>query len=120
MDTPVIVAIIALCDTALGAVIAGLFSWLNHKNDKYRSKREAEEAEERRKREVEDAKAKRVNKAIIDMQFSMADCLDVLLRKAQGDRLNGEVREARTSLKKAKGRLNDLANEQLAEVQGGS
>lgn len=103
METAVIVAILGVIE-GIGCSVIGLIVKRNNADsEEYRAKREADEK-----------KAKEVTKASIDLQFSMADCLDVLLRKAHGDNLNGEVEEARQSLKKAKGELNSHANTFLA------
>ena len=105
MDVTVIVAIIGAIEGIGVAVIGALIAKGNKRTDEYRKERERRE----------DA-ARKINEASLNLQFAQADALDVLLRKAHGDNLNGEVQEARDSMHRAVGELNKVCNAETARL----
>lgn len=106
MDASVVIAIIGCIEGIGVALIAGMLARSNRRADEYRARREARDQE-----------ARKATKASYDLLFALSDAVDVLLRRAHGDNLNGEVDEARCELSEAKDELNDICNEQIARLR---
>lgn len=106
MDASIVIAIIGCIEGIGVALIAGMLARNNRKNDEYRARRDAREQESRK-----------ATKASYDLLFALADSVDVLLRKAHGDQINGEVAQAQKELTEAKDELNDICNEQIARLR---
>lgn len=70
-----------------------------------------------RKKEEEYVKAHfERDKTTYELLFAMSDGLEVLLKKAHGDAVNGDVEEALNMVKIAKNKLNNLCNSQIARL----
>lgn len=103
MDTAVIVALIAAVQAVGVAVIGGLFAYYNKRADT----RASEAAEVERMREE-------IDSCMYDLVFASANALEVLLHKAHGDHVNGNVDDALESIKSAKSECNHLLNKHAA------
>ena len=113
MDAGIVIAIISSVEGIGVAVIGWFIAKSNRRNDNYRKEREEREKE----REEREHDALEATEASYNLLFALADGLDVLLRKAHGDNLNGDVEKAQKELNKAKGDLNHKCNEQLAKLR---
>lgn len=98
MPIEVLVAIIGAIQAIGVAIIGGLIN----RNQKEREKRD--EARERR------------DACNYDLLFSVADGLEVVLCQMHGDKVNGNVEQALTSIRNAKSECNHLYNSQLAKL----
>ena len=105
MDATIVVAIIGAIEGIGVALIAGMFSRFNKRNDAYRAKREKQEE----KREERDAH-------VYDLMFATANGTEVLLEAAHGDKLNGNVETALASIRNAKGNCNHVFNRNAAKI----
>ena len=105
MDATIVVAIIGAIEGIGVAIIAGMFARFNKRNEEYRAKRE----ERDKKREERDAN-------MYDLLFATANGTEVLLEAAHGDKLNGNVEKALTSIRNAKSNCNHIANQQMARL----
>ena len=98
MPVEVLVAIIGLIQALGVAAIGALIT---------RGQKQREEREEAR--EKRDA-------CNYDLLFAVADGTEVLLQQAHGDKMNGNVDEALSSIRKAKAECNHLYNSQVAKL----
>ena len=98
MDVLVIVAIVGAFEAIGVAVINGIMN---------RNRKADEERETVRKER---------DKTTYDLLFAMADGLEVLLKQAHGDKLNGDVEDAMNSVHDAKSHLNSICNGELARL----
>lgn len=106
MDAGIIVAVIGAIEAIGVALIGAMVARSNKRNDSYRQRREERERS-----------ALEATEASYNLLFALADGLDVLLRKAHGDNLNGEVEEAMKELNGAKSDLDHKRTEQLAKLR---
>ncbi len=109
MDVVVIVAIVGLIQAVSVAIINGIMN-RNRKADEEREQAKKHEEQEREKVRFER------DKTTYDLLFAMADAMEVLLKKAHGDKLNGDVEEAMTSVHSAKSRLTSICNAEMARI----
>lgn len=98
MDMTVVVAIIGAIEAVGVTIIGGLISRNNKKNDEYRNLREERDTN------------------IYGLMFATANGTEVLLEAAHGDQLNGNVDEALTRIRVAKGKCNGIANKNMARL----
>lgn len=98
MDATVLVAIIGAIEGIGVAIIGAMVAAANRRSDEYRKKREERDA------------------AIYGLTFATANAVDVLLLVAHGDQVNGNVEEARSSMKNAKKACNDVFNRHAASI----
>lgn len=105
VDPTIIVAIIGAVEAIGCAVIGAMISRSNRNTEEYRKKRE----ELDKLREERDA-------CNYDLLFATANACDVLLQAAHGDHVNGNVEEARQSIKHAKSECNKFYNRNAARL----
>ena len=116
MDTEIIVAIIVAFQVITVAVIGGIFNLMTKKAE---DKREADRKDDlayRAEREKRDALREERDEAIYNLILATATGTEVLLHKAHGDQLNGEVSDALNSIHSAKSTYNKLANKNMAHI----
>ena len=111
MDTAIIVALISAVQAIGVAVITALISRNRREAEVYRAKREEQEKlakaaadEIRNQREAREL-------AMMNLLFADAEGTEVLLKKAHGESINGDVEEARYSIAKARTELNQFVNQ---------
>ena len=100
MDTTVLVAVIGFMQAIGVAVIGGIITRNRNKDE-----------ETRRMREERDT-------ALYALVFANAGGTEVLLHKAHGDSVNGNVDEALSSIHDAKAKFNNVCNKQAARLGG--
>ena len=105
MPVDVLVAIIGAIQAVGVAIIGGIITRNQRKNDETRKEREQRE----QAREKRDA-------CNYDLLFSVADGLEVVLCQMHGDKMNGNVEQALTSIRNAKSECNRLYNSQIAKL----
>lgn len=105
MPVEVLVAIIGLIQAIGVAIIGGIITRNQRKNDETRKERE----------EREQAREKR-DACNYDLLFSVADGLEVVLCQMHGEKMNGNVEQALTSIRNAKSECNRLYNSQIAKL----
>ena len=116
MDPGITVAIIALVQGLGVAVINGIISRSNKRNDEYRRKRESEEAAYRVEREERDRRREVRDAKLYNLVFANSTGTEVLLHQAHGDHLNGNVEQALRSIQRAKGDFNSICNQEVAKL----
>ena len=99
MDVDVIVALIVLVQAIGVAVINNRMKRRDESNDKYREEREEKERER-----------KKLDVAILDLAFANAKANEVLLHKAHGDQVNGNVDSALQQIQQAESRCSSIVN----------
>lgn len=105
VDPTIMVAIIGAIESIGVAIIGGIVTRTNRANERYRKKRE--ELDKRREERDE---------ALYALLFADSTGTEVLLHQAHGDHLNGNVEDALKSISKAKGRLNNICNREIAKL----
>ena len=105
MPVEVLVAIIGAIQAIGVAIIGGIITRNQRKNDDARKEREKRE-EAREKRDA----------CNYDLLFSVADGLEVVLCQMHGDKINGNVETALKSIRDAKAECNHLYNSQIAKL----
>ena len=105
MDATVLVAIIGAIEAIAVAIIGGLIA----KSNKRAAEIESARAKREKLREERDA-------CNYDLLFATANACDVLLQAAHGDHVNGNVEEARQSIKQAKSECNKFYNRNAARL----
>lgn len=110
MDSAIVVAIIAAVEAIGVAVITGLVSRQKADAEAYRKKREAQEAEAKAAQAERERRREQRNTAMLSLLFADAEGTEVLLHKAHGDDVNGNVDEALGSIRRAKADLNHIVN----------
>jgi len=105
MDVAIIVAIVAAFEALGVAVINGLITKSNKENEAYRARREKSE-EDRKERD----------EAVYNLVLANAVGTEVLLHKAHGEQLNGNVEDALNSIHDAKAEYNRICNKQMAHL----
>lgn len=108
MDTAIAVALIGLIEAVGVVIIGGLFNRNNKKNAEYREFREAKEREEANAARERDHDRKELEASMYDLNFAVANATEVLLKKAHGDQLNGDVEAALKAISEAKSESNRL------------
>ena len=98
MDTAIVIAVVGLIQAVCVTIIGGLINRSNKRNEERETMREKRDA------------------CVYDLIFAVAGGTEVLLHNAHGDKINGNVDEALTSIKKAKAECNHLFNEQAAKI----
>lgn len=105
MPVEVVVAIIGAIEAIGVAIIGGIITSNRRKDEADRDARvKREEARERR------------DAANYDLLFAVADGVEVLLEQAHGEKMNGNVEDALSSVRNAKSKCNHLYNEQVAKL----
>ena len=126
VDPSVLVAQIGVVEVVGSGIIAGVFGLLMNRQSKkrdaereadleYRRQREDEEAAERAERQEKEKARKLFDAAKLDLMFATVNALDVALQAIHGDKMNGNVDEARESIKAAKAECNKLTNQNTVE-----
>lgn len=111
MDTDIIVALIVLAQAVGVAVINNRMKRRDESNAEYRKAREEKE-KERDEADRERYRArKELDVAILGLTFANAEANEVLLHRAHGDQVNGNVDEALSRIGQAKAHCNDLVNQ---------
>lgn len=105
MPVEILVAIIGAIQAIGVAIIGGIITRNQRKNDDARNEREKRE-EAREKRDA----------CNYDLLFAVADGTEVLLQQAHGEQMNGNVDEALKSIRDAKVECNHLYNSQIAKL----
>lgn len=116
MDPTVTVAILALIEGVGVAIIGGFFAKSKSDADAYRSKREAQEAEERQVLAERNKRREERDAAILALNFACAEGTEVLLEYAHGEKMNGNVDDALRSISAARKRLNDFINKEAVKL----
>lgn len=116
MDPTVLIAIIGCMQAIVVALIGGLFSYQNKKTDDYRNQRDVKKKEEAEHLKERDKQRMERDTALYDLMFSVAGGTEVLLHKAHGDNLNGNVDDALKSIKEAKAECNKVFNRHVAQI----
>lgn len=138
VNTEVLVHQIMFAEGIGAAIITGLFALLlkhfERRGEEKRleaEKKAAQEREDDRKKAAEDRKAdlayrkereereklKRTRDALMyDMAFASANGVDVLLRAAHGEKVNGNVDKALESLDEAMSKCNHFVNDNAARL----
>ena len=110
VDTAVVVALVALVQAVGVAVINGLLNRRERSNEAYREKRERAEAELAKEQKERDDYRKELDVSLLGLAFASAEGTEVLLHQAHGEQVNGNVDAALDSIKRAKGRCNEIVN----------
>lgn len=105
MEPSIMVAIIGAIQGVGVAIIGSIAAKTNKRNEEYRKRRE----ETDRRREERDA-------ALYALVFADSTGTEVLLHQAHGDHLNGNVEDALNSIRKAKGKFNEICNQEVAKL----
>ena len=105
MPVEVLVAIIGAIQAIGVAIIGGIITLNQRKNETARKEREERE-EARNKRDA----------CNYDLLFSVADGLEVVLCQMHGDKMNGNIEQALTSIRSAKSKCNHLYNSHVAKL----
>lgn len=100
VDATVVVAIIGAAQAVSVAIIGGLIS------------------RSTKRRESRDVRREGLYSAMITLLFATATGTEVLLHKAHGDKLNGNVESAISGLHDAKGDMAKAVNEEAAKLYG--
>lgn len=116
MPVEVIVAIVGAIEAIGVAIIGAIVAAQNRRSEQYRQKREAEEAAEREEREERERLRLERDTCLYELVFATARGSEVLLHQAHGDRLNGNVDEALSSLREAMADCNRTFNRQAAKL----
>lgn len=111
LDTAIIVAIISAVQAVGVAIITALIARNKRENEVYRAKRE--EQERMAKEQAKDLRVQRENRdmAMMTLLFVDAEGTEVLLKKAHGDQVNGDVQKALDAIGDAKTELNRVVNQ---------
>jgi len=112
MDAGIVIAIISSVEGIGVAFIGYMISRSNKKANDYRVMREKLDAE----RDEREKDARKIREASYGLLFALADGLDVLLHKAHGDKLNGEVEKAIDAIDGAKDKLDHMANKTMSKL----
>ena len=115
MDTEVVIAIVSLIEGIGVAIIGVIVANINKKNEQYRLIREQKEAVLRQRQEEKEKQKQAFDTAKLDLLFATANGTDVLLQAAHGDKINGNVNDARKSISKAKAECNRITNKVTVE-----
>lgn len=106
----IIIAVVALIQAVGVAIINGIMTRREKDNESYRAKREKMERVQEEEREQQDRVRKELEAAVLSLSFASAEGTEVLLRQAHGDKVNGNVNAALSSIHSAKDRCNELVN----------
>lgn len=98
MPVEVLIAIIGLIQAIGVTIIGGLITYSQKKRERRDEAREKRDA------------------CNYDLLFAVADGTEVLLQQAHGDKMNGNVDDALSSIRKAKAECNHLYNSQIAKL----
>ena len=104
IEASVLVAVIGAIEAITVAIVGGLIA---------RSNKKAEEIESARA-ERDDLREKR-DACLYDLIFATAVGTEVLLQQAHGEKMNGNVEDALTSIRSAKSECNHEFNKQVAK-----
>lgn len=111
----VLVSIVGAIEAIGCAVIGYLVQDSKKKAEEYRAQRDAREekaAEEARRR---DRSQKAFQACQLDLEFAVANACEVLLHKAHGDEVNGNVDAALSQVQNAKSACNHMVNERASD-----
>jgi len=111
LETAIIVALISAVQAIGVAIITALISRNKRENEVYRAKRE--EQERMVKEHAKDLRIQRENRdmAMMNLLFADSEGTEVLLKKAHGGNVNGDVEEAQEAIAKARRELNQVVNQ---------
>ena len=116
METEVVVALIVLAQAVGVAVINGIMKRREESNAEYRQQREIREKERDKAADEREAARLKRDTCFYDLMFATAEGTEVLLHKAHGDHMNGNVEEALAAIQKAKSECNHFVNHQAAKL----
>ena len=126
IDPNILIAQLGLVEVLGSAFIAGIFGVIMKHQEKkrtaereadlkYRQEREAEEAAEKEARKKREEARREFDAAQLNLVFATANGIDVALQALHGDEINGNVEEARKSIREAKSECNKLTNKNTVE-----
>ena len=127
IDTAALATVLGTVEVLGAAFITGLFAYFTKRAEvKAQKQREEdrEEAERQRKADLEyreererlESERQERDEAIYGVVLTTARGTELLLQQAHGEKLNGNVEAALTSMNKAIGRYNNLANKHMAHL----
>lgn len=105
MEPTITVAIIGMIEALGVAIIGGLLARANKRSEDYQK----QAAEREHAREERDA-------CLYDLIFAVSCGTEVLLHNAHGEKVNGNVDEALSEIRKAKAECNHVFNKQAAKL----
>ena len=127
VDSNVIIAQMTLVEGIGIAIISGVFGvvmkWQDSRHEKKRKEDNAKHEEDRKadleyrkQREIREKARQERDAAVYGVVLSTARGTEVLLHKAHGDKLNGDVQHSLESIEKSISRYNNLANDEMAKL----
>lgn len=116
MDTAIVVALIALVQAIGVAVISGLIQQNRANAEDYRLKREKKEKDDEARRLKRETLRVERDAAILDLLLADVDGTEVLLKKAHGEAVNGNVDHAIDRIEDAKSNLNSITNREVSKL----
>lgn len=112
----VVIAVIGSIEAISVVVIGGIFASHSKKLELKRAEDREEDLEYRRQREIREKARQERDSAVYGVVLSTARGTEVLLHKAHGDQLNGDVQHSLESIEKSISRYNTLANDEMAKL----
>lgn len=116
VDPSVLVAAITSAE-GIGVVVLGaIFAHFEKKSERRAEQSRKEDLEYRADRERREEARKKRDAALYGVVLSTARGSEVLLQKARGDELNGEVSHALNSIENSISKFNNVSNEELSNL----
>ena len=116
IDTNVLVAQLGFVEALGCALIAGVFGVVMKRQEKRRDDERDEDLKYRKKREADEQARQERDAAVYGVVLSTARGTEVLLHKAHGDHLNGDVEHSLDSIEKSISEYNSLANKNMSKL----
>ena len=116
VDPSVLVAQLSIVEVCGSAVIGGIFGLLLNRQSKKQDAQRKADLEYRSEREAKEELRQERDAALYGVVLSTARGTEVLLHKAHGDNLNGDVEHCLESIQKSIGEYNGLANAQMSKL----
>lgn len=116
VDAAIIVAVIAMVQAIGVAIITGIITRNKDDAADYRKKREKkEEADEARRLKRENLRVER-DAAMLALLLANVSGTEVLLKKAHGEKVNGDVDLAISEIERSKKELNKITNREVSKL----